>query len=331
MRTSSVLKTGASAGLLALTLSAALTGCAAFSDDSGASDSSGSKDGKVSVAAAFYPLAFVAEQVGGDHVSVENLTQPGQEPHDLSLSVKETAVVQDADLVIHETGLQAAVDDAVDSVAKGTVLDAADYVDLLPMDEDDHEHSDDSGASEEEGEDHDHAHGELDPHFWQDPARMAKLVAAVKDDLVKLDPDHQADYEANADQLTGELTQLDSDYAAGLKSCQRDTIVVSHDAWGYLAKYGLHVAGIAGLSPEAEPTAADLAHLQELIKSDGITTVFGERLVSAKLSDQLAKDMGITTAVLDPIEGLTDETSSEDYLSLMRENLSALELANGCS
>ena len=106
--------------------------------------------------------------------------------------------------------------------------------------------------------------------------------------------------------------------------------MVSHDAFTYLDRFGLNVEGIAGLSPDAEPTPADLARLQQLIDKDGITTVFSERLVSPRLSQTLADDMGITTAVLDPIEGLSDETADEDYLSLMRENLSALELANGC-
>jgi zinc transport system substrate-binding protein len=310
----------ASAVVLLLALST--SGCAAFSDD----DGGGSPDGKVSVAAAFYPLAYVSERVGGDHVEVTNLTQPGQEPHDLTLSVKETADVQDADLVVLEHGLQPAVDAAADEVANGTVLDAADVVDLLPMDEDDHEHSADS-TEEEPG----HDHGELDPHFWLDPQRMAALSEAVADELSDIDPDHAEDYRDNADTLKADLDELATEYTEGLQNCERDTIVVSHDAFGYLAPYGLHVEGIAGLSPDAEPTPADLARLQDLIESEGITTVFGERLVSPKLAETLARDAGVTTAVLDPIEGLSDETSGEDYLSLMRENLSALELANGCS
>ena len=127
------------------------------------------------------------------------------------------------------------------------------------------------------------------------------------------------------------LTSVDNTpHADGLRGCERQTVVVSHDAFGYLAKYGLRFEAIAGLSPDAEPTPADLARLQQLIDTDGITTVFSERLVSPRLSQTLADDMGITTAVLDPIEGLSDETADEDYLSLMRENLAALELANGC-
>ena len=107
--------------------------------------------------------------------------------------------------------------------------------------------------------------------------------------------------------------------------------MVSHQAFGYLTRYGLDFEPIAGLSPDAEATAADLGHLQELITEDGVTTVFSERLVSPKMAETLADDLGVSTAVLDPIEGLSDETAEEDYLSLMRENLTALQQANGCS
>ena len=288
--------------LVTTLLLASTTGCAAFSDDS--------SGGRVRVAAAFYPLAFVAERIGGDDVQVTNLTQPGAEPHDLELSIHETAEIEDADLVLVEHGFQPAVDDAVDQVATGTVLDAATVVDPQPSKEDP---------------------GQDDPHFWQDPSRMAELADAMADALADIDPDHAADYRDRAQALVGELDELATAYAQGLSGCQRDTIVVSHDAFGYLARFGLTVEGIAGLSPDAEPTPADLTRLQDLIRRDGITTVFSERLVSPRLAQTLADDLGITTAVLDPIEGLSDETAGEDYLSLMRENLSALELANGCS
>jgi zinc transport system substrate-binding protein len=303
------------ASLLALLL-VGTSGCAAFSDDSA------SADGKVSVAAAFYPLAFVAERIGGDLVSVSNLTKPGGEPHDLELDVKTTEEVADAQLVLVEHGFQPTVDDAVEQVATGDVVDVADVVHLHPFDE--HAHEDESGGEE------DHEHGDVDPHFWQDPELLAQYADAVAAQLADIDPDHAEEYRSNAEELDGQLRDLAAAYESGLSGCERDTIVVSHDAFGYLDRFGLHVEGIAGLSPEAEPTPADLARLQDLIASDGITTVFSERLVSPKLTAQLADDMGITTAVLDPIEGLSDQTSDEDYLSLMRENLSALQQANGC-
>ena len=295
------------------------TGCAAFSDDGGGSASDG-----VTVAAAFYPLAFVAERVGGDRVEVRNLTQPGSEPHDLELDVRSTEVVADADLVVVEHGFQPAVDDAVEQVATGTVLDVEDVVQLEPADE----HEEDHGAEAEDHEGHDH--GETDPHFWHDPDRMATLAEAVADELAEVDPDGADTYRANAEELVGELGGLTAAYEEGLSGCERDTVVVSHDAFGYLERFGLHFEGVAGLSPDAEPTPADLARLQELISTEGITTVFSERLVSPRITQQLADDVGVTTAVLDSIEGLSDETADQDYLSLMRENLSALRLANGC-
>jgi zinc transport system substrate-binding protein len=150
-------------------------------------------------------------------------------------------------------------------------------------------------------------------------------------ELGATDPAHADAYGANAAALRADLESLDESYDQGLAGCERSTVVVSHDAFGYLEKYGLEMEPIAGLSPDAEPTPADLARLQDLIRREGLTTVFSERLVSPRLSRTLADDLGITTAVLDPVEGLSDETADEDYLSLMRENLRALERANGCS
>ena len=159
---------------------------------------------------------------------------------------------------------------------------------------------------------------------------MADVADAVATGSPRLDPDHADDYVANAADVRRELEALDREYADGLADCALDTIVVSHDAFGYLARYGLHVEPIVGLTPDAEPSPADLARLQELVRDDGITTVFTESLSSPKLADTLAGDLGVDVAVLDPIEGLSDRTRDDDYLSLMRENLARLQEANQC-
>ncbi|GAA5149918.1 metal ABC transporter substrate-binding protein [Nocardioides marinquilinus] len=329
------------AGLAAAVL-LATSGCAAFSDDT----ADGADDGEVTVSAAFYPLQYAAQRVAGDHASVGILTRPGGEPHDLELSIEQTADLSQADLVVYEEGFQPSVDEAVEQNATGETVEAASVVGLQPFDE---EHAEDEHADEHEGEHesehegeehaaeevhseddgHDHEGG-LDPHFWLDPLRMADLGDAVADQLSDIDPDHADDYAANAASLRDDLTALDESYTETLGSCERDTIVVSHDAFGYLDKYGLEVAGVAGLSPDAEPTPAGLADLQRLIADEGITTVFSERLASPAFTESLASDAGVGTAVLDPIEGLTDETADDDYLSLMQQNLDALATANGC-
>lgn len=316
-------------------LAVTASGCAAFSDDAG-SGGAGAADGQLDVVTSFYPLQYLTERVAGDDAAVTNLTQPGAEPHDLELTPALTAEIVDADLVVHESALQPSVAASIDQNAGGTTLDVSEAADLLPFAEEegeDHAHEDDHGddhAHEEEGE-HDHDHGDLDPHFWQDPARMADVADAIAEQLAEADPGAAETFRQNAAAVREDLASLDAELEQRLASCERDTIVVSHDAFGYLEKYGVEVAPIAGLSPDAEPTPADLAELQDLIADDGITTVFYERLVSPRFSEALASDAGVQTAVLDPIEGLSDETSSEDYLSLMESNLQAIARANGCS
>ena len=310
--------------LPALAMLASLAGCAAFTNDAPAGSPGGD------VITAFYPVQFVAERVAGDDADVVNLTRPGREPHDLELSVIQTAMVTSADLVVYEKGLQAAVDAAVGLAHGVPTVDAGAVAGLEPLSHaghDDAQHDDQHGSPRtEEPSDL----GDLDPHFWQDPLKLAKVADAVAGALAEADPEHADDYRANAARLDDELDSLDQEYAAGLSGCERDTIVVSHNAFGYLGRYGLFVEPISGLSPEAEPTPADLARLQELIKSDGITTVFGERLVSPELAQSLADDMGVRSEILDPIEGLSSDTTDDDYLSLMRDNLAALREANGC-
>ena len=300
----------------------ALSGCAAFSDEASGPPAT---DGRLQVVASFYPLQYAAQRVAGKRADVTNLTRPGAEPHDLEIPPKQTAEVVDADLVLYESGFQPAVDDVVAQNTGGTTLDVTRVVDLVALDHDGHDHGAEDHGAEAEG------HGDLDPHFWQDPARMAAVGDAVARTLAAADPDHAAEYRRHAASLRRDLESLDADYRQTLGSCERRTVVVSHDAFGYLATYGLVMEPIAGLSPGAEPTPADLGRLEDLIRREGITTVFSERLVSPRLSASLAQDVGVRTAVLDPIEGLSDETSDEDYLSLMRQNLRALQQANGCS
>ncbi|MGK2875207.1 MAG: metal ABC transporter substrate-binding protein [Nocardioides sp.] len=286
-----------------LAVPAALVAClpvAACSTDDGA-------EGSVEIVASFYPLAFVAEQVAGDRADVVLLTEPGQEPHDLELSPVQVGQVQTADLVVYEAGLQTSVDSAVDQAGQVPTVNASEIADLKTLDG-----------------------GDVDPHFWHDPTRMAIVADAVAGQLAQLDPDNAATYQANATALDSDLDDLDQEFRDGLASCAVTDVVVSHDAFGYLSKYQLTFHGIAGLSPDAEPTPADLADLADLISQTSITTVFSERLVSPALAETLASEMGITTAVLDPIEGLSDQTADEDYFSLMRDNLAALQEANQC-
>jgi zinc transport system substrate-binding protein len=281
--------------VVTLALAAGLLGGCTVRDRSG-----------VHVVAAFYPLAWAAQEVAGPDASVTDLTTPGVEPHDLALDVRQTAAVSDADVVLYEKDFQPAVDQAVEQNAHRSLEVGS----VVPLE---------------------HTSQGADPHFWQDPLRMARYVVALGTELARVDPAHAAGYRTRATALVTRLRALDRAYRAGLASCAVTTLVVSHDAFHYLGKYGITVHGIAGLSPDAEPSVRHIKELQDLVRSDRITTVFSETLASPKLSDALAHDLGLRTAVLDPVEGIRKGApAGTDYLSLMRSNLRALRTANSC-
>ena len=277
-------------------------------------------DGTTSVVASFYPFAWIAKQVGGSFVDVQNLTSPGTEPHDLELKPKQVAAVQDADLVVYEKHFQAAVDEAVEQAgrSKHDTVDADTELSVLPV----------QGGAAEDG----HDQSDEDPHTWLDPANMIIMAKAVSTQLAEVDPDHASTYRANADGLIRRLGSLDDAFTAGLATCERRTIVTSHAAFQYLAKrYDLTQVPIAGIDPTNEPSPSQLADITRLVRKEGITTIFTEELVSPAIADTIAKETGARTATLDPIEGLSDETKNETYVTLMDRNLATLRKANGCS
>ncbi len=281
----------------------------------------GNHDGKPQVVASFYPLQFIADRIVGDHADVTNLTHPGAEPHDLELTPRQAFLISGAAVALYEKGLQPAVDQAIKNDSPKSSVNVTDIVSLSAVP---------PGLGDEFAQTPDGIAG--DPHFWQDPTLLAKVATAFTTAMVKADPKHAADYRANDASLQADLAALDQDFRTGLAHCQSRSLVVSHDAFEYLGRrYGLTVHPIAGISPDAEPSPKHLAELADLIRTDRITTVFSERVASPKLADALASDLHITTAVLDPIEGLNSTDPHATYLTLMRDNLKAIQKADSCS
>lgn len=315
-------------------LAPALIGVAACSNPS--DDNAGPR-----VVAAFYALEYAANTVAGVSYEVESLTMPGVDAHDIELSPGQVAKLAQADLVIHLSGFQPAVDEAIETSGATNVLDVADVIELLETghshDHDDHNHDDHEGQDHDdhEGHDHDdhegHDHGDHDPHFWLDPIRLAAVGDAIADELAAGGGDAAA-LEAGAAALRADLTEVDEAFRDGLAQCERTEFVTSHSAFGYLAdSYGLTEIGIAGISPHAEASPARIAEVHALAEEHGITTIFFETLTSDAVAKSIAGDLGLTTAVLDPLEGISDQSAGEDYPSIMRANLEALRSANGCS
>ncbi len=293
--------------LAGLVLSLAAGGCATVA-------AGAPVDGKLPVVTSFYPLQFLAAQIGGDEVTVTDLTKPGAEPHDIELSPRQVAHIASAALVVYLKGFQPAVDQAVRQEASKRAFDAGSVVKLLPY----------SGDEDEA------AAGNRDPHFWLDPVRYAVVAGQVGARLAAADPAHAAGYSARARSVQAQLTTLNQQYAAGLRTCARHVIVTSHDAFHYLAEeYGLSEVGITGISPEAEPSPGRLASVAAEARRTGTTTIFFETLVSPKVAETLAREIGARAAVLDPLEGVTQPDAT--YFTVMRANLAALRTALGCS
>jgi zinc transport system substrate-binding protein len=290
---------------LALAGSLALVAAGCGSGGSGRADA-----GKVRVVAAFYPVAAAAERVGGSCVDVTNLTPAGAEPHDLELNPDQVDAIQDADVVfVMGHGFQPAVEDAAGQRDGTTVT-------LL----------DDLGASS--------VGSGGDPHVWLDPVLYSRLVDAVTAALVKADPSCRAQVERNAARYQAVIHGVDAEYAVGLRDCRRHIIVTAHEAFGHLAsRYDLKQEGVAGVSPDEEPNAQRLGELADLVHEKGITTIFTEELVSRRVADALAREAGgVTTATLNPLEGLTDHevARGDDWASVMRSNLVKIRAALGC-
>ena len=279
---------------VAATLSLGLVSCGGddLADEAGAGD-------RLTVVASFYPLAEAAGRVGGDGVEVTNLTPAGVEPHDLELTPDALQAIATADLVLYVGGgFQPAIEEAVVQ-AGGAAIDVLEGLGVL----------------------------DGDPHVWLDPIRYADVVRHVADALAEISATDAAGFTTRSDTFVADLEVLDDAFADGLASCESRLLVVSHEAFGYLAEsYGLEQEAITGVSPEAEPDPRRLAELRDLVEVEGVTTIFTEELVSPAVAETLAAEAGVATAVLNPLEGLTaeQEEAGADYLSVMRDNLEEL-------
>ncbi|MEI2732454.1 MAG: metal ABC transporter substrate-binding protein [Dermatophilaceae bacterium] len=265
--------------------------------------------GRIPVVAGFYPLSYAVQRIGGDRVIAIDLTKPGAEPHDAELTPSDLAVLAKARLVVYLRGFQPAVDDAVDQrpSAWGPSAEPLEVRAAVPA----------VGS---------------DPHFWLDPTAYAALVAVLAQRLGALDPAHASDYATDAAAFTTELNALDADFRTGLATCRSRELVTAHEAFGHLAdRYGLTQVGIAGLSPDHEPSSAKLAEIATLVKERGVRTIYTEPLVDPRVAQTLAASTGVQVAVLDPVEGITGASAGAAYPAVMRANLAALRSGQECA
>ncbi len=272
---------------------------------------------KLQITASFYPMYFFASQIGGDKVQVYNITPASAEPHDYEPTTQDIARISRSNLVVLNGGKLEAWGDKIKDQLKGTNV-------LIVT----------AGQGLADRQLSENGNNIQDPHVWQNPLLAKKQVEAIEKGFEKIDPQDTMYFQANASKLYGELDQLDSEFKQGLSSCQKKDFVTSHAAFGYLAtQYGINQVAISGVSPDQEPSSQKLAEITDLVKKQDIKIIFFESLVSPKLSQTIAQETGAQTMVLDPIEGLTQEDLNlgRNYLTVMRDNLSALQAALQCN
>lgn len=270
--------------------------------------SSPATSGKLTVAASFYPLAEFTRQITGDRADITTITPAGAEPHDYEPTPQDIIAIRTAKAFFYngsgvETWAGKVVADLKNSSV--TTVNMTDHFSLL-------------GA---------------DPHIWLDPVNAQKEVQLIADAVRQADPVNSLIYQANAEAYIAKLHGLDQEYRLGLSDCASKDIVTSHAAFAYLAKeYGLNQVSIAGLSPDQEPSPQKIAETATFARAHNIKYIFFETLVSPKLAETVAREIGAQTLVLNPIEGLSDaeRNAGENYITLMQKNLANLRTALQC-
>ncbi|TNJ67479.1 zinc ABC transporter substrate-binding protein [Paenibacillus hemerocallicola] len=308
-----------------LVLAAVMTGCGGKSNVT-------LSDGKVNVVTTFYALYDFASRIGGDKANVINLVPAGVEPHDWSPKSRDLKNMSKAQLFVYNgAGFEGWVHDFLDSLKKDSgvsVIEASQGIALLhgAAHEDDHGHDEKKTKGKDE-----HGHGEddsdVDPHVWVSPKSALKMAENIKNGLVQADAANKSYYEANYETLRKQLSDLDAKFTQSLAKAPKKEIVVSHQAFGYLCRdYGLTQMPIMGLSADSEPTAQDLKEINKFVRDNQVKYIFFEELVSDRMAKTLAKDAGIETLVLNPLEGLTQEQAKagDNYVTVMENNLQNL-------
>lgn len=307
-----------------------LAGCGQKNPSALNADDNQSQGGKLSVYTSFYPMYDFASKIGGDKVNVVNMVPAGTEPHDWEPTATDITGLEKADVFIYNgAGMEHWAEDVLESLQNKdlVVVEASKDVALI---EGHHHHEDEEEHEDEDKDEHEGEGEEYDPHVWLSPLNAQKQMENIKNALSQADPDNKDYYEGNYKKYAAQLDALDQEFKDTLAALPNKEIIVSHEAFGYLcAAYGLNQHGLTGLAPDTEPDPARMAEIIDFVKEHKVKMIFFEELASPKVAESIADATGAETAVLSPIEGLSDEqqAAGDDYFAVMRQNLKALQAA----
>jgi zinc transport system substrate-binding protein len=267
------------------------------------------KEDKLSVYVSFYPLYYLANEIGKDNINLGSIIPNGVEPHDYEPTIRQIESVGKSDVFVYiGADMEPWSEKVIDTLDKGKtkVVNSSEGIDLIEV------------------------NGAVDPHIWLDPMNMNRMALKIKDAFVEKDPDNKAFYEENCEELSKQLISLDEEYKEVLKNKKRNTILVSHEAFGYMAKaYGLKQMPVAGISPNQEPSPKTITKLIDIAKEKNIEYIFLETLASPKTVQIIADEADLDVLVLNPVAGLTKDEikNGDDYISIMKKNLDNLKKA----
>jgi zinc transport system substrate-binding protein len=257
------------------------------------------------IVASVYPLAWAAEQIAGPSWEVADLTPPGVEAHDIELSLEQRRAIEDAAIVLYvddigfQPQMEAAVEDAPGEVIGASLEGSAPFVDG-------------------------------DPHFWLNPRGLSDVAEHLAQVLDEIDPGHEPDYLRANGPFHRRLVGLEERYGDGLEQCEYRTMIVTHEAFAYTARtFDLEQFGLAGTTPEAEPSAERLSEARLLIENGEAGAVFYEEHQDAhRIAATVAEDAGVPAL---PLNTLESRPTAGDYLTVMEDNLESLREGLGCA
>lgn len=316
-------KLGIKLGAVIMSAAFVLAGCGS-SKTAQSNTNTTDKSAKLEVTASFYPMYDFAKKIGGDKVDVKTLIPSNVEPHDWEPTPKDLVEISKSKVFIYNG---AGMENWIDKVTKSSgndkliTVDASKGIQLLKGGEEEEENTAKQDKKTNES---------YDPHVWLAPQNAKIEMKNIMDAFVKADPENKAYFEKNYEENAKKLDALDKKYKETLSKTKRKDIVVAHQAFGYICKaYGLEQVPIEGLSPDSEPDAAKMAEITKFAKDNHVKYIFFEELVSPKVAETIAKEVGAKTEVLNPIEGLTEKQikDGQDYFVIMTQNLATLEKA----
>ena len=263
-------------------------------------------DGKVSVCVTFNALKEFTEAVGGDKVRISTIIPDGTEPHDFEPKAQDLIVLSTAKVFVYNgLGMEAWKDEAISAAANENLIavDASKGIDYI----------DNAGSKEQ---------NQYDPHIWLS-LKCAEIEAAnIKDALVKADPVNKDYYENNCKDFITKLESLYSEYNEKFSALEKKNFVTGHAAYAYLCRdFGLNQKSVEDVFAEGEPSAQQLTDLVEFCKSNSVTTIFSEQMVSPEISQTLAAEVKAKVETIYTIESSEDNMS---YLERMQSNLSKI-------